>query len=128
MIVPRSARANAADTDHLKGDILERISVEQVKPVGLEAILISLESPLGIEVVASIACGREMIDQRRSVLDPGLFVFYQMGKVVILGESVARFSENGLQFAAQRAAAARNENRQLSRHGVLCFDHRSKEK
>jgi hypothetical protein len=74
-----------------------------VKPVRLEATLISFEGTLGIEVVARIALGREMIDQRWSVLDAGLFAFDQMGKIVIVGESVARLSENGLQFAAQRA-------------------------
>jgi hypothetical protein len=47
-------RANATDANHLEGDILQPISVEETKPVGLQAALISVKSAPGIEVVTGV--------------------------------------------------------------------------
>jgi hypothetical protein len=65
--------------------------------------LISVKSALGIEVVTSVALGREMIDQGRPILYARLFPSYQMGKVVIMREIVTRFGDDAVQFAAQPA-------------------------
>src|SRR5262249_46944063 len=95
-------RADAADADHLEGDVLEHISIEETKPVRRQAALISGERALGIEVVAGVPLAREMIDERRPVLDARRLALYQMGKVVILCEVVASFGEDASQLTPER--------------------------
>src|SRR6185295_9083114 len=94
-------RANAADADHLEGDVFERIAIEQTLSVGCQADFISAQHTLGVHVVNSITLGREMIDERRSVFYPRPLSLYQMGKVVVLREVVARLDQDASQFAAE---------------------------
>jgi hypothetical protein len=93
--------ANATDTDHLEGDVLERVSIDQTKPVGRQTAFINAERVLGVDVVAGVTLGPEMIDERRPVVDARLLAHYQTGEVVVLREVVARLCEDAPQLALE---------------------------
>src|SRR5262249_14006493 len=76
-------RSNAADADHLEGNVLERVSIDEKMPVGRQAARIGVERTFGVEMVTAIALGGEMIDERRPILDARLLALDQMREVVV---------------------------------------------
>src|SRR5262249_46640678 len=75
--------ADAADTDHFEGDVLELVSVDKKKPVGWQAFLISVKHAPSIEVVAGVALRFEMIDERRPIRDARLPALDQTREIIV---------------------------------------------
>src|SRR5215468_3440670 len=131
-------RADAADADHLERDILERISIDETKPVGRQAARVGVEGAPGVDMVAGVALGREVIDKRRPVGDARLLSLDEMGKVVVFRQVVAGPGENTSEFAPERAMLDpldlaseidfavpdfhRRKLRQVAHAAAVCFD------
>src|SRR5262249_16957965 len=60
---------------------------------------VSVERALGVDMVAGVAFGCEMIDEGWPVFDARLLARHQAGKVVVLSEMVTSLSKNALQLA-----------------------------
>ncbi len=95
--------AHAADADHLEGHVLERIAIDQAKMLGREPLLIGGEHLLGVDAFARIFLRREVIDQRRPVLDMRLLARDEVRKIVVLLELSFRLGEDRIEPASQRA-------------------------
>src|SRR5262245_16855502 len=64
-------RADAADSDRLKSDILEGVPLKEAPPFGRQAFLVGSEDTLGVDAISHIALICEMVDYRRLVGDAG---------------------------------------------------------
>src|SRR5262245_55777032 len=95
-------RANAADADRLEGDVLERISIDEAKPIRRQPAFIGGERALGVDVMAGVALDGEMIDQRWPIRDARLLALHQTREVIVFREMVACLGEDTLQLAPER--------------------------
>ena len=95
--------ADAADADHLEGDVLERIAFEQTKPLRRQPVPVQGEHALGVDPMPRVASLAEMVDARRPVLDARLLALHQVREVVVLFDAVGGLGEDVVELTPQRA-------------------------
>src|SRR5262249_14466256 len=94
---------HTSNADNFEGDVLERVALDQATPLRRKAGLIRGKYTWLLNATPRVPLCREMINRRRSVLDPRLFTLHQVWKIVVLFEMSRRLGNDGVKFLSQCA-------------------------
>ena len=95
---------HASNADDFERDVLERVSLDETTPLRCETLLIGRKhAPLIYSMLRIVALSGEMINERRSVVDPRLVVLHQVREIVVLLQMFDRLGNDGGKLLSEGA-------------------------
>src|SRR5262249_62037547 len=94
--------ADASHSDNLEGDVLERAALDEATPLRRKTVLVGGKYAFLVDPAPRVPLSREMINERRPVLDTRAFALHQVREVIVLLEMSDRLGNDGRKLLSQR--------------------------